>query len=118
MVRRAAVPIALIMVSALPSRIQRFTSAMISGTGIWAVAPSAAVSTAAALRSGATTNEVRSPGAMHFDSQVVDVRMILRQSADHFPDPEADLEAPRRAARENRLQIQSAVLEVQAIERP
>ena len=55
---------------------------------------------------------------MHLDTQIVDVGIVLRQAADHFPDPEADLEAARRTAPENRLQVQWVIAQVQAVGRP
>ncbi len=55
---------------------------------------------------------------MHLDAQVIDMWMVLRQTPDHFADPEANLEAARRTAAENRIQVQWAGTKVHAVGRP
>ena len=44
--------------------------------------------------------------------------MVLRQTANHFPGPEADLEAARRTASENRLKVQWVIAQLHAVGRP
>jgi len=55
---------------------------------------------------------------MHFDANIVDVRIVLRQVADHLSGAEADLEAQGRAAPEDALQIQGLVPQFDAVGRP
>jgi hypothetical protein len=46
------------------------------------------------------------------------VRIVLGQTADHFSDSEADLEAAGRTAAEDRLQVQRAIAQFHAVGRP
>jgi len=55
---------------------------------------------------------------MHLDAQIIDVGMVLRQFADHFPHPKADLETARRIAPEDRRQVQRAIAQFHAVGRP
>jgi len=55
---------------------------------------------------------------MHFDAHVVDVGIILRQRADHFSGPEADLEAARRTARKNPFKIQGLIAHIETERTP
>ena len=60
---------------------------------------------------------------MHFDAEVVDVRINLRQCPDDFARTEPDLEATRRRAAigrspEGNVQIDGAIVEIESIGGP
>src|SRR5271163_3732853 len=56
--------------------------------------------------------------AVHLDSEVVDVRMGLRQDPDNFSGPEANFQAARRLSPENGRKIQRRLSQVDAVGRP
>src|ERR1700744_5884176 len=51
---------------------------------------------------------------MYFDAQIIDVRIGLRQAADHLAGSEADFQAAARVAPENAAEIQRRSLEIKA----
>ena len=60
------------------------------------------------------------PRAMHLDAEVIDVRIVLRQCADHFSGAEPDLEAARRDRRGRMpaVQVERAAREIRGRKRP
>src|SRR5208282_99565 len=56
--------------------------------------------------------------AMHLDAEIVDTRIGDRERAENLAGAEADLEAARRCAAEDRLEIERGAAELQSIPRP
>jgi hypothetical protein len=55
---------------------------------------------------------------VHLNAQIVDLRITLRQTSDHFPDAKPDLETAGRTASKNRIQVQRRIAQLNAVGGP
>src|SRR5262249_7119138 len=62
--------------------------------------------------------QVTDAGTMHFDAQAVDIGMRAREREQRLAGAETDLDHARRAPAEQRIEIESVRLELDAVDRP